>query len=55
MIAERSREVHVLMNNCYANCGATNARQLAAILKPETAGEDRTECAPLHHRSSILL
>jgi hypothetical protein len=24
--------VHVLMNNCYANYGTTNARELAAML-----------------------
>jgi hypothetical protein len=24
--------MHVLMNNCYANYGATNARELAALL-----------------------
>jgi len=34
-VAEHSREVHVLMNNCYANYGATNARELTAMLKPE--------------------
>lgn len=30
--ASEARDVHVLMNNCYANYGATNARELAAIL-----------------------
>jgi uncharacterized protein YecE (DUF72 family) len=30
--AHEARDVHVLMNNCYANYGATNARELAAIL-----------------------
>lgn len=32
-VAQRSREVHVLMNNCYANYGATNARELAAMVR----------------------
>jgi uncharacterized protein YecE (DUF72 family) len=27
-----ARETHVLMNNCYANYGSTNARELAALL-----------------------
>jgi uncharacterized protein YecE (DUF72 family) len=30
--AREARDVHVLMNNCYANYGSTNARELAAIL-----------------------
>jgi uncharacterized protein YecE (DUF72 family) len=30
--AKETRDVHVLMNNCYANYGATNARELARIL-----------------------
>ncbi|CAN5250340.1 DUF72 domain-containing protein [soil metagenome] len=30
--AGQAREVHVLMNNCYANYGATNARELARLL-----------------------
>ena len=30
--ARDARDVHVLMNNCYANYGSTNARELAAIL-----------------------
>jgi uncharacterized protein YecE (DUF72 family) len=31
--ATRSRETHVLMNNCYANYGAVNARQMAKLLE----------------------
>jgi uncharacterized protein YecE (DUF72 family) len=31
-VASKTRDVHVLMNNCYANYGATNARELAALL-----------------------
>jgi uncharacterized protein YecE (DUF72 family) len=31
--ATRARETHVLMNNCYANYGATNAREIAALLQ----------------------
>jgi uncharacterized protein YecE (DUF72 family) len=30
--AKQARDVHVLMNNCYANYGATNAREIAQIL-----------------------
>ncbi len=30
--AGQAREMHVLMNNCYANYGATNARELAKLL-----------------------
>lgn len=30
--AGETRDLHVLMNNCYANYGATNARELARIL-----------------------
>ena len=30
--AGKTRDMHVLMNNCYANYGATNARELARIL-----------------------
>jgi uncharacterized protein YecE (DUF72 family) len=33
--AENARELHVLMNNCYANYGSTNARELAAMLEAE--------------------
>ncbi len=30
--AKNTRDMHVLMNNCYANYGSTNARELAKIL-----------------------
>jgi uncharacterized protein YecE (DUF72 family) len=30
--AGKARDVHVLMNNCYANYGSTNGRELASIL-----------------------
>jgi uncharacterized protein YecE (DUF72 family) len=33
--AGQAREMHVLMNNCYANYGSTNARELAALLAEE--------------------
>jgi uncharacterized protein YecE (DUF72 family) len=34
--AAQAKETHVLMNNCYANYGSTNARELAALLlEPE--------------------
>ena len=40
--AAQSDETHVLMNNCYANYGSTNARELAAMLAEELAhGGDR--------------
>ena len=32
-------DTHVLMNNCYANYGSTNARELAALLERELAGD----------------
>jgi uncharacterized protein YecE (DUF72 family) len=36
--AAQAKETHVLMNNCYANYGSTNARELAALLlEPEEA------------------
>jgi uncharacterized protein YecE (DUF72 family) len=39
--ADEAREMHVLMNNCYANYGSTNARELAAMLEAELgAGSD---------------
>ena len=31
--AEKARQVHVLMNNCYANYGTTNALELAALVR----------------------
>ena len=31
-LASEAKDTHVLMNNCYANYGTTNARELAAIL-----------------------
>jgi len=33
------RETHVLMNNCYANYGSTNARELAALLADLSTGD----------------
>ena len=30
--AAQAKDTHVLMNNCYANYGSTNARELAALL-----------------------
>ena len=33
--AEEAKEMHLLMNNCYANYGSTNARELAAMLDAE--------------------
>lgn len=37
--AERAREVHVLMNNCYANYGTTNAREMAALFQEMGKGD----------------
>jgi uncharacterized protein YecE (DUF72 family) len=34
--AGAAHDVHVLMNNCYANYGTTNARELAALLQADT-------------------
>jgi uncharacterized protein YecE (DUF72 family) len=39
--ASRVPEVHVLMNNCYANYGTTNAREIAALLAAEVPRLDR--------------
>lgn len=36
--ASEAREMHILMNNCYANYGSTNARELAAMLEAELRG-----------------
>jgi uncharacterized protein YecE (DUF72 family) len=33
--AAEARDMHILMNNCYANYGSTNARELAAMLEQE--------------------
>jgi uncharacterized protein YecE (DUF72 family) len=33
--ARQAKDTHVLMNNCYANYGSTNARELAAMLLEE--------------------
>jgi uncharacterized protein YecE (DUF72 family) len=35
--AAEARELHVLMNNCYANYGSTNALELASMLENELA------------------
>lgn len=32
-LAERAAEVHLIFNNCYANYGTTNAREMAAALR----------------------
>jgi uncharacterized protein YecE (DUF72 family) len=34
-VARDAKDTHVLMNNCYANYGTTNAREMAAILAGE--------------------
>ncbi|MDQ3406696.1 MAG: DUF72 domain-containing protein, partial [Chloroflexota bacterium] len=31
--AGQAKQTHVLMNNCYANYGATNAREMAKLLE----------------------
>jgi uncharacterized protein YecE (DUF72 family) len=39
--AEQVPELHVLMNNCYANYGTTNAREIADLLAAEVPRLDR--------------
>ena len=39
--AAEAPEVHVLMNNCYANYGTTNAREIADLLAAEVPRLDR--------------
>ena len=36
--ATEAKDTHVLMNNCYANYGTTNAREIAAILAGDLEG-----------------
>jgi uncharacterized protein YecE (DUF72 family) len=36
--AQEAREMHILMNNCFANYGSTNARELAAIIEEDLSG-----------------
>jgi uncharacterized protein YecE (DUF72 family) len=31
-VASQAKEVHLMFNNCYANYGTTNAREIAALL-----------------------
>jgi uncharacterized protein YecE (DUF72 family) len=38
-LARQARETHVLMNNCYANYGSTNAREIARMLEGELGVE----------------
>ena len=44
--AEQAREMHILMNNCYANYGSTNARELAAMLDADLAEVDESPAVP---------
>ena len=44
--AEEAREMHILMNNCYANYGSTNARELAAMLELELAATPHSNAVP---------
>jgi uncharacterized protein YecE (DUF72 family) len=39
-VATEARDTHVLMNNCYANYGTTNAREIAALLAGELTPGD---------------
>jgi uncharacterized protein YecE (DUF72 family) len=41
--ATRARQTHVLMNNCYANYGATNAREIAKLLEDLKPGRPATD------------
>ena len=38
-VAADAKDTHVLMNNCYANYGTTNAREIAAILAGELGSD----------------
>jgi uncharacterized protein YecE (DUF72 family) len=37
--ASQTKQMHLLMNNCYANYGTTNAREIAALLAGEAQAE----------------
>ncbi len=37
-VASQAQETHALFNNCYANYGTTNAREIAALLLDLEAG-----------------
>jgi uncharacterized protein YecE (DUF72 family) len=39
-VASQAKEVHLMFNNCYANYGTTNAREIAALLFDLEAGRD---------------
>ncbi len=39
-VATEAKDTHVLMNNCYANYGTTNAREIAALLAADPLGGD---------------
>jgi len=41
--ASGAEDTHLLMNNCYANYGSTNARELAAMLAEELSGAGDAE------------
>jgi len=43
--ATSARETHVLMNNCYANYGSTNAREIAKLLGDLRFGGDESTSA----------
>ena len=36
--AQEAKEVHLMFNNCYANYGTTNAREIADLLAEELGG-----------------
>ena len=55
-VAKDAKDTHVLMNNCYANYGTTNAREMAAILAGELAdclamSPETVDCADAVDRS----
>jgi uncharacterized protein YecE (DUF72 family) len=37
-VAKEAREVHLMFNNCYANYGTTNAREIADLLNDLDVG-----------------
>jgi uncharacterized protein YecE (DUF72 family) len=39
-VAKEAKEVHLMFNNCYANYGTTNAREIAALLAELESADD---------------
>jgi uncharacterized protein YecE (DUF72 family) len=45
-VARRASETHVLMNNCFSNYGATNAREIAKLLRDLQDGAEGPDDGP---------